>query len=169
MLERTGSQCMNCEKTVLDENELLKLYKLDLFKLLDISSCYVKKKVEFCSIINARSGRCSQNCKYCAQSSYYCTDIKSYPLMGISDVIKVALDAKSHRVSRFSIVTSGKDPGESKSFKIELEMIKEINRIKGLSSCASLGMLNETQIEELYRCGLKRYHHNMLNNVLKWH
>ena len=89
---------------MLDKQELLRLYNLDLDELLEMSSKYIKEDVEFCSLINARNGKCSQNCKYCAQSSHYCTHIESYPLVEIDEVRKTALDAKAHKASRFAIV-----------------------------------------------------------------
>ena len=143
-----------------DKTELLRLYNLDLEELLNISSMYVKNDVEFCSLINARNGKCSQNCKYCAQSSHYNTDIDSFPLVDIQDVKKSALDALKNKVSRFAIVTSGKTPDES-DFDKMLEMIKEINNVKGLKSCASIGILNEEQAQKLAAAGLKRFHHNI--------
>ena len=145
----------------MNKEELLKLYNMDLDELLKISSQYVKDTVEFCSLINARNGKCSQNCKYCAQSSHYCTNIESYPLVSIEEVKKVALEAKSHKASRFAIVTSGKTPDEGRDFQIELDMIKEINKIDGLKSCASIGILNEEQAKLLAKAGLKRFHHNI--------
>ncbi len=145
----------------MNKEELLKLYNMDLDELLKISSQYVKDTVEFCSLINARNGKCSQNCKYCAQSSHYCTNIESYPLVSIEEVKKVALEAKSHKASRFAIVTSGKTPDEGRDFQIELDMIKEINKIDGLKSCASIGILNEEQAKLLAEAGLKRFHHNI--------
>ncbi len=145
----------------MNKNELLKLYNLDLDELLQISSKYVKNNVEFCSLINARNGKCSQNCKYCAQSSHYCTNIESYPLVDIEEVKKAALEAKENKASRFAIVTSGKTPDEGRDFKIELDMIKEINKIEGLKSCASIGILNEQQAKQLAEAGLKRFHHNI--------
>lgn len=145
----------------MNNEELLKLYNMDLDELLKISSQYVKDTVEFCSLINARNGKCSQNCKYCAQSSHYCTNIESYPLVSIEEVKKVALEAKSHKASRFAIVTSGKTPDEGRDFQIELDMIKEINKIDGLKSCASIGILNEEQAKLLAEAGLKRFHHNI--------
>ena len=143
-----------------DKTELLRLYNLDLEELLNISSMYVKNDVEFCSLINARNGKCSQNCKYCAQSSHYNTDIDSFPLVDIQDVKKSAIDALKNKVSRFAIVTSGKTPDES-DFDKMLEMIEEINNVKGLKSCASIGILNEEQAQKLAAAGLKRFHHNI--------
>ncbi len=144
----------------IDKDELLRLYNLELDELLSISSKYVSDNVEFCSLINARNGKCSQNCKYCAQSSHYCTNIESYPLVDIDEVKKVAQEAKSHLASRFAIVTSGKTPDES-DFDKMLEMIKEVNKIDGLKSCASIGILNEEQAQRLSQVGLKRFHHNI--------
>ena len=145
---------------MIDKQELLRLYNLDLEELLKISSQYIKNEVEFCSLINARSGKCSQDCKYCAQSSHYCTHIESYPLVEVEEVRKVALEAKSNHVSRFAIVTSGKTPDESDFDKI-LKMIEEINKIEGLRSCASIGILTDEQAKRLAEAGLKRFHHNI--------
>lgn len=144
-----------------DKEELLKLYNMDLDELLKISSQYIKNNIEFCSLVNARNGKCSQNCKYCAQSSHYCTNIETFPLIDINEVKKAALEAKSNKASRFAIVTSGKTPDEGRDFKLELEMIKEINKIEGLNSCASIGILNEEQAKQLADTGLKRFHHNI--------
>ena len=147
-------------KKTYTKEELLHLYNLPLDELLAESSKYMSDKVEFCSLINARNGKCSQNCKYCAQSSHYRTNIESYPLVEIDEVVKVAHEAKTNHVSRFAIVTSGKTPDEGRDFKIELEMIKEINKIDRLSSCASIGILDEEQAKQLAEAGLKRFHHN---------
>lgn len=145
---------------MIDKQELFRLYNLDLDELLEMSSKYIKDEVEFCSLINARNGKCSQNCKYCAQSSHYRTNIESYPLVEIDEVKNAALDAKAHKASRFAIVTSGKTPDES-DFDKMLEMIKEINKIDGLKSCASIGILNDEQARRLAECGLRRFHHNI--------
>lgn len=143
------------------KEELLRLYNLPLEELLAESSKYMSDNIEFCSLINARNGRCSQNCKYCAQSSHYCTNIESYPLVDIQEVIKAAKESKENKVSRFAIVTSGKTPDEGRDFQIELDMIKAINEVGGLKSCASIGILNEEQAKQLAQAGLKRFHHNI--------
>ena len=144
----------------MNKDELIKLYNEDLDTLLETASKYIKKDIEFCSLINARNGKCSQNCKYCAQSSHYCTNIESYPLVSLEEVKKIALEAKSHQASRFAIVTSGKTPDES-DFDTILKMIEEVNKIDGLKSCASIGILNEEQAKKLSEIGLKRFHHNI--------
>lgn len=143
------------------KEELLRLYNLPLEELLAESSKYMSDNIEFCSLINARNGKCSQNCKYCAQSSHYCTNIESYPLVDIQEVIKAAKESKENKVSRFAIVTSGKTPDEGRDFQIELDMIKAINEVGGLKSCASIGILNEEQAKQLAQVGLKRFHHNI--------
>ena len=97
-------------KGITNTAELLNLYNLELDKLLEISSKYIKNTVEFCSLINARNGKCSQNCKYCAQSSHYNTEIESFPLVETQKVRECAIDALKNKVSRFAIVTSGKTP-----------------------------------------------------------
>ncbi len=144
----------------MDKQELLKLYNSDLNELLKISSKYMTNNVEFCSLVNARSGKCSQNCKYCAQSSHYRTDIKEYPLISKEEVIKAAKEAKENGVIRFAVVTSGKSPDEENFDKI-LEFIDELNKIEGIKSCASIGILNEEQAKILAQHGLKRFHHNI--------
>ena len=144
----------------LTKKEILDLYNKDLDELLDISSKLMSDKIEFCSLVNARNGKCSQNCKYCAQSSHYRTDIETYPLIEKEKVQKAALEAKSYHASRFAVVTSGKSPDESDTDGI-IDLIKEINKIDGLKSCASIGILNEEQAKSLKEAGLTRFHHNI--------
>ncbi len=144
----------------MNKEELLKLYNSDLNELLEKSSKYVKDEVEFCSLVNARSGKCSQNCKYCAQSSHYRTDIEEYPLISNEEVLKAANEAKGNGVIRFAVVTSGKSPDEENFEKI-LSFIDELNKLDGINSCASIGILTEEQAKELSQHGLKRVHHNI--------
>ena len=150
----------NMQTITLTKENLMELYNKNLDELLQLSSKYMKNDVEFCSLVNARNGKCSQNCRYCAQSSHYRTDIESYPLIDGETVKKAALEAKEHHVSRFAVVTSGKSPDES-DFDGIVDLIKEINKIDGLQSCASIGILTEEQAKKLALSGLKRFHHNI--------
>ena len=151
---------------MLSKQELLDLYNMDLDELLNESKKYLKDEVEFCSIINARSGKCSQNCRYCAQSSHYNTDIESFPLIDVETVVKVAHDSVNNGANRVAIVTSGKTPDES-DFDTMLDMIKALNK-EGIKSCASIGILNDEQAKKLAEAGLVRFHHN-INTCKSYH
>ena len=140
--------------------ELLDLYNSDLDTLLKKASENHREGVEFCSIINARNGKCSQNCKYCAQSSHYRTDIESFPLLDVKTVYDAAAEAQKNGIDRIAIVTSGKTPDES-DFDAIVDLIKELNKIDGLKSCASIGILTDEQAKKLAESGLKRFHHNI--------
>ncbi len=142
------------------KDELLKLYNMDLEELLEVSSKYVSENVEFCSIVNARNGKCSQNCKYCAQSSHYRTDIETYPLIETEKVIKAAEEARSNHADRFAVVTSGKTPAEEDFNKV-IDLIKAVNDVEGIKSCASIGILDDEMAKALAEAGLKRFHHNI--------
>ena len=151
---------------MLSKQELLDLYNMDLDVLLNESKKYLKDEVEFCSIINARSGKCSQNCRYCAQSSHYNTDIESFPLIDVETVVKAAHDSVNNGANRVAIVTSGKTPDES-DFDTMLDMIKALNK-EGIKSCASIGILNDEQAKKLAEAGLVRFHHN-INTCKSYH
>ncbi len=147
-------------QTTVDKQYLMDLYNKDLDELLAISSKYMSDNIEFCSLVNARNGKCSQNCKYCAQSSHYSTDIEDYPLISVEEAQKAALESKSHGAFRFAVVTSGKSPDEEDFNKV-LDLIKGVNDIEGIRSCASIGILTEEQARALAESGLKRFHHNI--------
>lgn len=148
------------ERIGLDKEELLDLYNTDLDTLLELSSQFMSENIEFCSLVNARNGKCSQNCKYCAQSSHYRTDIETYPLIEPEKVSKAVQEAKDYGVNHFAVVTSGKTP-EEESFDKIIELIQEVNKVEGVSSCASIGILNEDTAKKLADAGLKRFHHNI--------
>lgn len=149
------------------KEELLKLYNLELDELLKEAQKYTFKEFEFCSLISARTGKCSQNCKYCAQSTHYNTDIPTHPLVSVEEVKKTAMESKENGAINFAIVTSGKTPDEAKDFEEMLKMIKEINKL-GLRSCASLGILTKEQAKQLKDAGLVRFHHN-INTCKSYH
>lgn len=150
----------------ISEKELLELYNLPLGELLKEAKKYNSDTVEFCSLISARTGKCSESCRYCAQSSHYMTDIYTHPLVKIEDVIKTAKEAKENGAVRFAIVTSGRGPSNA-DMPVMCEMIKEINKL-GLKSCASLGLLDEEKAQQFKEAGLVRYHHN-INTSRSYH
>ena len=148
-------------------DELLKLYDLPLDELLKIAKQYTFNDFEFCSLVNARNGKCSQDCKYCAQSCHYKTNIESYPLMDVEKVLDAAKESLAQGAINFGIVTSGKTPDEDKDFDKILLMVKKVSEL-GLNVCASLGICDKEKLLKLKNAGLKRFHHN-INTSFSYH
>lgn len=146
------------------KEELLDLYKKPLEELIELSHEVTienfDNNVEACSIISAKTGACSENCKYCAQSKHNHAEIECHPLLDVETVKKAALSAKENGATRFCIVTSGRVPTGSDFEKI-LEMIKEVASIDGIHCCASLGLLSEEQVKQIKEAGVERYNHNI--------
>lgn len=126
----------------------------------EIREHYKGKKINLCSIVNAKSGRCGENCKFCAQSAHYNTGVQVYPLLSAEEIIEKAKEAKSAGAHMFGIVTSGTKIALEKEWKEIYRAIEGINNL-GIKACASLGLLDEQRAEELKRRGLFRYHHNL--------
>ena len=114
--------------------------------------------IDLCTIVNGRSGRCSENCKYCAQSAYHHTGVEEYPLMSKEELFRHAKANQEGGANRFSIVTSGRALS-GKEFETVLEAYKEMNDTIHL--CASHGILTEEQLQKLYEAGVRQYHHNI--------
>jgi biotin synthase len=115
--------------------------------------------VGLCSIVNAKSGACTEDCSFCAQSFRSKAKIEVYPLMSKEIIIQKAREIKKSGAERFSIVTSGRRVSEMDLLLIA-DMFSEIRDI-GLIPCASLGLLKEKDLSILRSAGLDRYHHNL--------
>ncbi len=117
-------------------------------------------QVQLCSIVNAKSGRCDQDCSFCAQSSHHRAEIDLYEFMAGETILSAARSSQSNRATEFSIVTSGKGL-RGKSFNKAVESIGKIGEIPGLRACASVGVLSIEKLAEMKDAGLSRYHHNL--------
>ena len=95
--------------------------------------------VDFCAIINARSGHCQENCKFCAQSGWYHTGVKEYPLRSPEDLLREAKQAEAYGAERFGIVTSGRGQSDPVQFASIVEAVQRISKETKLSVCCSLG------------------------------
>ncbi|MBM3245701.1 MAG: biotin synthase BioB [Candidatus Omnitrophica bacterium] len=117
-------------------------------------------KIELCNIMNAKSGLCAEDCRFCAQSCHYNTGITMYPLKSADEMLAAAFNAKEIGAERFDIVTSGNtlSADELKRIADAVYLIRDRVRIK---ICASLGKLSEKDLLLLKNAGLRRYHHNI--------
>lgn len=145
-------------------NEALSLIETPLNELLEaadeIRKHFCSNIFDICSIINAKSGKCSENCKFCAQSAHYKTNISEYPLLDKEKIVENALYMAEKGVLRFSIVTSGKALTD-KDVEILADTIKEIKSKSNISICASLGLLTDENFKKLKDAGLERVHNNL--------
>lgn len=126
----------------------------------EIREHFKGREIILCGITNAKSGRCSEDCTFCAQSSHYATDVPSYPLKTAKEMITEAAQAKKDGAEFFGIVTSGKQVKSRKEWSEIFKTVKGMNQI-GIRPCASVGMLDTDKAAELKAAGLCRYHHNL--------
>ncbi len=116
--------------------------------------------VDLCSIINGRSGSCSENCKFCAQSSHHHTGIENYSFL---DTDMIVADCKKHAdkgVHRYSIVTAGRDL-RGKDLEAACNTYKRMNEECDIDLCASHGLLSEEAFIALKESGVSMYHENI--------
>jgi biotin synthase len=135
-----------------------------LFDLIGLSyrvkEKYNKRGVYLCSIISAKTGACSENCAFCAQSAHSESPVSAHPMMDPPEILKVAREAEGSGASEFCIVTSGRGP-DKRTFKRVLDAVYLIRSHTGLSVGCSLGILTEEQARLLFKAGVNRYNHNL--------
>ncbi len=126
----------------------------------EITKQFCKPVFDSCSILNARSGKCPENCKWCAQSAHHHTSIDSYPLIGHDECMKVADLNRLQGVKRFSLVTSGRAL-RGADLEKACGYYAELHRKGGISLCASMGLLDRDELKKLWDAGVRRYHCNL--------
>ncbi|WDV44864.1 biotin synthase BioB [Clostridiaceae bacterium M8S5] len=163
----------NIEQRILSGGEItydesLKLINLGeegIIKSLLISADNIRKAnvgndSNLCTIINAKSGKCSEDCKYCAQSVHYNTNVDQYNLLEYDKILERALYVEKKGVHRFSLVTSGRGIEENDLVKLT-QIYKKLKRDTTLMLCASHGILTYDQALKLKEAGVDMYHHNL--------
>jgi len=125
-----------------------------------IREFFLGKQVDLCTIMNAKSGSCSENCKFCAQSGHYNTNIESYPLVGIDSALSEAKNVEKQGAHRFSLVTSGKGISD-RDFTQVLEIYKTLRENTTIQLCSSLGIISFNKAKSLRKIGVTTYHHNL--------
>ncbi|MBN2165938.1 MAG: biotin synthase BioB [Marinilabiliaceae bacterium] len=140
----------------------------------EIRKFYMGNKIDLCSIMNAQSGRCTEDCKWCSQSKYFKTGVEEYDLVSKDKGLKLAIENWSKGVNRFSLVTSGRALSHSKVLEA-CDIFKEIRNNSDIHMCASMGLLRTPDLIALKKAGIEHYHCNVetapsyFNNVCTTH
>lgn len=114
-----------------------------------------------CTLMNIKTGGCTENCRYCAQSTRYDTGLKASKLSTVDSVLEAARIAKANGSTRFCMGAAWRDlKGRKSNLSKIAEMVKGVKAL-GLESCVTLGMLDDKQAEQLREAGLTAYNHNL--------
>lgn len=126
----------------------------------EIRRHFCGNEIDTCSIANARSGKCGEDCKWCAQSKHFSTGVKEYERIGTTQLIQLAQGYDRIGVNRFSLVTSGRKvaPKDAAAFCDDYKLLAKETT---LSLCASMGLVDEDTLRALKAAGVSRYHCNM--------
>ena len=148
----------------ISREEAIYLTGIDTDKLADgadiIRKHFCGNSFDMCTIINGKSGRCSENCKYCAQSSHFATCSDEYPLLPTEKILEEALYNDEKGVLRYSVVTSGKRLSGAELDAV-CESYRAIRKSCGIKLCASHGLLDYNDFVKLREAGVTRYHNNL--------
>ncbi|CAR24005.1 biotin synthase [Lachancea thermotolerans CBS 6340] len=148
------------------KEQLREIYHTPLLELVHSAQLQHRRwhdptKVQLCTLMNIKSGGCSEDCKYCAQSSRYSTGVKAEKLVSVDAVLKEAEEAKQNGSTRFCLGAAWRDMNGRKSGLRKIsEMVTKVNEM-GLETCVTLGMVNEDQAKQLKDAGLTAYNHNI--------
>ncbi|MFP3866650.1 MAG: biotin synthase BioB [Desulfobacteraceae bacterium] len=146
-------------------DELFRLPLTELWPLMKKASALregrVGQGISLCVIINAKSGLCSQDCAFCAQSRVSGAEIKRYPLLSQKQMVEAAQQAARQGAARFSIVTSGRGIVKEPEQEAIVSAIAAIRRTTSLKVCVSLGIVAPDFLKALAQAGVHRYHHNL--------
>lgn len=126
----------------------------------EVTERCVEKRFDFCAIINAKSGRCTENCKWCAQSAHWKTGCETYGWVGSEACVKAAKEAEANGADRIGIVTSGRTLSHEDVDNV-CAALNEMRKASRIGLCASLGLLTEDDLKRLKDAGLQRVHCNL--------
>lgn len=125
-----------------------------------IREACIGDRVDLCSIINGMSGRCPEDCKYCAQSAHNHTDCEVYDFLPEEKIMEACKTNEKEGVDRFAIVTAGRAlSGEE--FDKAIKAYERMNKECDIELCASMGFLSANQLHRLHEAGVTSYHHNI--------
>ena len=127
----------------------------------EIRHHFCGNKFDACTLINIKNGRCSEDCKFCAQSNHYNTDIDIYPILSKEELKERSLAILDAGFERISYVASGRKISD-KEFNVISEALEELNNERDdFHVCVSLGLLTKEQINTLKKLNVERIHNNL--------
>ncbi len=132
-----------------------------------ICKAFHSNKFDSCSIVNARSGMCGEDCKWCAQTRHHDTGCVTYNFLDEEKTMEAARLNEETGIRRFSLVTSGRAVSD-KDLDNFIHIIKRLKKETNLHLCVSMGLLTEPQLEKLKEAGIERYHCNMETSERMW-
>lgn len=152
----------------INKSDILALVDCDIYDLLFVANRLREKHcgndIKFCSIVNAKSGSCSEDCKFCSQSAHYSSGVGNIPEYDLIDPLRIlalAKEAQNNGSKRFGIVTSGRKIIDEKEWEKVFKTIELLKKETKLNIDASLGCLTKENAICLKEAGLRRYHHNL--------
>lgn len=147
--------------------QIREIYETPLMELVHQAQLQHRKyhdpsEVQLCTLLSIKTGGCSEDCKYCAQSSRYDTGTKAERLITIDEVMKAASTAKENGSTRFCMGAAWRDmKGRKSGMRKISEMVSRINDELGMETCVTLGMIDDQQAKDLAAAGLTAYNHNI--------
>ena len=126
----------------------------------EIRQHFCKNAFDICTIINGKSGKCSENCKFCSQSAHYHTGSEQYPLLDTEEIVKQAKYNADRGVLRYSIVTSGRALSDAEVDQV-CQSVRAIKESVDIEVCGSFGLLTTEQYKRLREAGVTRIHNNL--------
>lgn len=148
-------------------DQALELVPEDAVTALDLIICANKLRQWFkpqevfrCGIINAKSGRCAEDCAFCSQSAHHDANVETYELLSVDQLVGPALRLADAGATHYGIVTSG-TALDAQEIDTVCRAAEVLRARSGLRLCASLGMLSERSARKLKSAGITRYHHNL--------
>lgn len=149
---------------LLTKDEAMSLIDTELSELCEAANEIRERlngsKIDTCTILNGKSGLCTENCKYCAQSAHHNTNVEEYPMLTVDEIVKRGLDNAELGVDRFDVVTAGLRLNDA-----EVDVLcKAYSKIKAQSNlelCSSNGLLSYEQFVRLHDAGVTRIHNNL--------
>ncbi len=118
------------------------------------------REVQQCTLLSIKTGGCTEDCKYCSQSSFYKTFVKPERRKKVEEVLEAASRAKAAGSTRFCMGSAWREVGKKNAFQDVLTMVREVNAM-GMEVCCTLGMITEEQAVQLKDAGLTAYNHNL--------